>query len=50
MKTGWLFRPGSFWIGLHWSAENKRICVNFVPCITFWVVLQGGNIPHYGRK
>jgi hypothetical protein len=45
MKKGILFRWGSWWIGGHWSPENKRLCVNLVPCMTFWFVWPGGNVP-----
>lgn len=38
---GILFRLGSFWIGAHWSSENRRLCVNLVPCVTIWF----GNPP-----
>jgi len=41
MKCGLLFRLGSFWIGAHWSAENGRLCVNLIPCMTIWI----GNPP-----
>lgn len=45
MKVGILFRPGSLWIGVHWSPRNKRLCINLVPCITIWVVPADGAVP-----
>jgi len=42
---GWMFRLGSLWVGAHWSSINKRLCVNFLPCVTLWLVWPGGNIP-----
>ena len=42
---GWLFRWGSCWVGFHWSSYNKRICLNLLPFITFWMVFKGGKIP-----
>jgi len=42
---GWLFRWGSFWIGAHWAKHNKRLCVNVIPCVTFWICAPGGNQP-----
>ena len=45
MKVGILVRLASFWIGVHWSPYNKRICINLLPCITVWVALPGGNEP-----
>ena len=45
MKFGTLFRWGSFWVGLHWSPWNKRLCINLLPCVTVWVVFPGGNEP-----
>jgi hypothetical protein len=40
-RYGIIFRLRSFWIGAHWSAENCRLCVNLVPCVTIWF----GNPP-----
>lgn len=42
---GLLFRPGSLWIGIHWSKKNKRWCINLIPCVTFWVTKPGGKTP-----
>ncbi len=44
-RCGLLFRPGSLWIGIHWSKKNKRWCINLIPCVTFWVTKPGGNTP-----
>ncbi|MCK9606225.1 MAG: hypothetical protein M0R33_07205 [Methylomonas sp.] len=44
-RAGWLFRPGSLWIGVHCSAYNKRLCINLLPCVTVWVVMPGGFAP-----
>lgn len=45
MKAGVLFRWSSFWIGAHWSPFNKRLCINFVPCVTVWLVASDGVTP-----
>lgn len=47
LKWHWgiLLRPGSLWIGAHWSPQNKRLCANFIPCVTIWVTMPGGNTP-----
>jgi hypothetical protein len=45
MRAGILFRLGSIWMGAHWSAQNKRLCINLIPCVTLWVVLPGGAVP-----
>lgn len=45
MKTGLLTRAGSFWVGIHWSSYNRRICINLIPCVTWWITLPGGNPP-----
>jgi hypothetical protein len=50
MKAGFLFRPGSFWIGVHWSPYNKRFCINVIPMVTLWVTLAGGVTPHKERE
>lgn len=45
MKAGILVRSGSFWVGVHWSGYNKRVCINLIPCVTIWITLEGGNTP-----
>ena len=45
MKWGVLFRWQSFWIGAHWSPYNKRLCINLVPFVTIWIVLNDGQVP-----
>lgn len=45
MKAGLIFRKGSFWVGAHWSPYNRRWCINFLPCVTFWIALEGGRTP-----
>ena len=47
MKTGMVFKAGSLWLGAHWSAYNKRLCINILPCITIWVVMPGGTVPSH---
>lgn len=44
-RMGLLFRMASAWVGVHWSGHNKRLCVNVVPFVTFWVTLPGGIAP-----
>lgn len=44
-RYGWHIRPGSLWIGAHWSTHNKRLCINLLPCVTVWVVMPGGFAP-----
>lgn len=45
MKAGVLFRWGSMWVGAHWAPHNKRLCINVVPFVTFWVTFKGGVVP-----
>lgn len=45
MRCGILFNPASLWVGLHWSAFNRRFCINLIPCVTLWVTLKGGKTP-----
>lgn len=45
MKFGILFRLASAWVGWHYSPHNKRVCINLIPCVTFWVALPGGRVP-----
>lgn len=44
-QWGFKFRLGSMWIGYHYSAHNKRLCVNLIPCVTIWFVGAGGYLP-----
>ncbi len=44
--VGFLIQKGSLWIGAHWSAENRRWCINPLPCVTIWIALKGGRPPH----
>lgn len=45
MKCGVIFRWGSAWVGVHYSEVHKRVCINLVPCITFWFIREGGDVP-----
>jgi len=45
MKVGLIFRPFSFWIGIHYSKYNKRFCINIIPFITIRIVKNGGKAP-----
>ena len=49
MTVGYQVKPGSFWIGAHWSEHNRRLCINLIPCVTIWVVLKGGKFPRSYR-
>ena len=45
-RWGYLLRLSSWWIGIHWSGYNRRLCINLLPCVTVWLVLPGGKTPH----
>ena len=42
---GFIFRPKSFWMGIHYSDYNKRFCMNIIPCCTIWWIKKGGVRP-----
>lgn len=42
---GVLLRKGSLWIGANWSPQNKRLCLNLLPCVTIWFTMPGGMRP-----
>jgi len=44
-RWGLIFRLGSFWVGVHYSKQHRRWCVNPVPCVTFWASAPGGDVP-----
>lgn len=50
MKYGILFRLRSWWIGVHWSPKNKRVCINPVPMVTFWFTFEGGITPNNEKQ
>lgn len=44
-RCGLLFRLASFWIGVHYSSFDRRVCINLLPFVTFWIALPGGHVP-----
>ena len=46
-RLWFVVRPGSLWIGVHWSPGNRRLCINLVPCLTIALVFPGGIDPDY---
>lgn len=48
-QFGWLWQWGGAWVGVHYSKQNRRFCVNLVPCITVWATRPGGKVPHYAK-
>lgn len=42
---GWLFNKGSCWVGVHYSPDNRRWCINLIPCVTLWISRPGGRRP-----
>lgn len=34
VRWGILFRGGSCWVGVHWSRDNRRFCINLIPFVT----------------
>lgn len=42
---GILFNPRAWWIGVHHSPANRRVCINLLPCITVYFVKPGGTLP-----
>lgn len=46
MRLGLKFQKGGLWLGAHYSPMNRRWCINLIPCVTIWVTLEGGKVPH----
>lgn len=44
-RVGLLVRRGSLWVGVHYSPNTRRYCINPIPCVTLWITLPGGDIP-----
>lgn len=44
-EYGVLFNPRAWWFGAHYSRHNKRLCINLVPTVTFWITKKGGKRP-----
>lgn len=45
IRFGVIIRLSSFWVGGHWSMTNRRLCVNLIPCVTFFVTMPQGDLP-----
>jgi len=43
--VGVLWNKYSFWVGIHYSLYTRRACINFVPCLTLYIVQPGGKRP-----
>ncbi len=43
--VGLLFNKHAWWIGVHYSKHNKRVCINLLPCLTLWATQRGGTEP-----
>lgn len=43
--VGVLWNKYSFWVGIHYSLFTRRACINFVPCLTLYIVQPGGKRP-----
>jgi hypothetical protein len=48
-RLGILINRRALWVGCHYSTYNRRLCINFIPCVTLWVVFAGGQLPNQGR-
>ena len=44
-RCGVLVRLASCWVGAHYSAFDRRWCINPLPCVTVWLTLPGGHLP-----
>lgn len=33
------------WVGAHYGARDRRLCINLIPFLTLWVALPGGYAP-----
>lgn len=50
MKTYLLFQPYAWWIGIHYSVDTKRVCIQPVPMLTLCIVFEGGTPPKKFRE
>uniref|UniRef100_A0AAU6W121 DNA ligase n=2 Tax=unclassified bacterial viruses TaxID=12333 RepID=A0AAU6W121_9VIRU len=44
-NVGVLVNWRALWVGAHYSPAHKRLCINFVPCVTVWWAKPGGYLP-----
>lgn len=42
---GLLVNWRAMWVGAHYSAAHKRLCVNLLPGVTLWWTKPGGQLP-----
>lgn len=40
---GLLYNECALWVGVHYSQQNKRYCINVLPFLTFWYCADGGH-------
>lgn len=40
---GLLYNECALWVGVHYSSQNKRYCINLIPFLTFWYCGPGGT-------
>jgi len=45
LTFGTLVQKGGWWIGVHYSPNEKRYCLNLLPCLTIYWVMPGGYLP-----
>ena len=44
-RCGLKLQKGGLWVGAHYSPNNRRWCINLIPCVTVWIALKGGRVP-----
>lgn len=44
-KAKVLWQWHAVWIGVHYSAFNRRVCLNVIPFLTLCIVFRGGIEP-----
>ena len=45
MKAGIIYQRGALWLGVHYSPNEKRYCINIIPCLTIWIATAEGRGP-----
>lgn len=50
MKAGLIINRNAWWIGVHYSPANRRLCINVLPFVTLWVTQPGGKVPDRVRR
>lgn len=45
MIYGLVWQSGAWWVGAHWSKDERRLCITLLPMLTVFIVWPDGEVP-----